>query len=72
MDVIGGSATDALLLSVDALHEIDTGQYGVYVLNYGTLEFTIVEVGLKDSFYAEILDGLNPGDVVSTGLLETK
>ena len=71
IDVIGGKATNAVLVSVDALHEIDKDQYGVYVLKNGKLEFTPVEVGLKDSFNAEIKSGLQAGDVVSTGLLET-
>lgn len=72
IDVIGGKATNAVLVSVDALHEIDKDQYGVYVLKNGKLTFTLVQVGLKDSFNAEIKSGLQPGDVVSTGLLETK
>lgn len=71
IDVIGGKATNAVLVSVDALHEIDTNEYGVYVLKNGKLEFTPVTVGLKDSFNAEIKSGLQAGDVVSTGLLET-
>jgi HlyD family secretion protein len=71
VDVIGGTAKNATLISVDALHEIDTDQYGVYVLKNGKLEFTVVEVGIKDSFNVVIKSGLQPGDVVSTGLLET-
>ena len=71
IDVIGGTATNAVLVSVDALHEIDKDQYGVYLLKAGKLQFTPVEVGLKDSFNAEIKSGLQSGDVVSTGLLET-
>ncbi len=31
-----------------------------------------VEVGLKDDTYAEIKSGLNAGDVVTTGIVETK
>jgi HlyD family secretion protein len=72
IDVIGGTATNAVLVSVDALHEIDKDQYGVYILKNGKLEFTPVVIGLKDSFNAEIKSGLQAGDVVSTGLLETK
>jgi HlyD family secretion protein len=71
VDVIGGTAKNATLVSIDALHEIDTDQYGVYVLKNGKLEFTLVELGIKDSFNAVIKSGLQPGDVVSTGLLET-
>lgn len=71
VDVIGGTATNAVIISVDALHEIDTDQYGVYILKNGKLTFSLVEVGLNDSFNVEIKSGLQPGDVVSTGLLET-
>jgi len=71
VDVIGGQVTGATLVSVDALHEIDTDQYGVYLLQDGTLHFTSIEVGLMDAFYAEVKSGLKPGDVVSTGLLES-
>jgi multidrug efflux pump subunit AcrA (membrane-fusion protein) len=71
IDVIGGTATNAIIISVDALHEIDTDQFGVYVLNNGKLTFKLVEVGLNDSYSAEIKSGLQQGAVVSTGLLET-
>ena len=71
IDVIGGTATNAIIISVDALHEIDTDQFGVYVLKNGKLTFKVVEVGLNDSYSAEIKSGLQLGDVVSTGLLET-
>ncbi len=71
IDVIGGTATNAIIISTDALHEIDKDQFGVYVLNNDKLVFKIVEIGLKDSYSAEIKSGLQQGDVVSTGLLET-
>jgi len=32
----------------------------------------VIEIGLKDLFYAEVLSGLEPGDVISTGLVETE
>jgi hypothetical protein len=31
----------------------------------------VVEIGLQDLFYAEVLSGLEPGDIVSTGLVDT-
>jgi hypothetical protein len=31
----------------------------------------VVEVGLTDDTYAEIISGLNEGDIVSTGIVET-
>jgi hypothetical protein len=38
----------------------------------GKLAPQFVEVGLKDLVSAEVKSGLQPGDVVSTGLLATK
>ena len=31
----------------------------------------VVDVGLQDITYAEIISGLNAGDVVTTGIVET-
>jgi multidrug efflux pump subunit AcrA (membrane-fusion protein) len=71
VDVIGGRATKAVLVSVDALHQISDGVYGVFVQENGTLKFKTVEVGIMDTFNAEIKSGLKVGDVVSTGLVES-
>ncbi len=71
VDVIGGRATRAVLVSVDALHEISDGVYGVFAQENGTLKFRTVDVGIMDTFNAEIKSGLNVGDVVSTGLVES-
>jgi HlyD family secretion protein len=71
-NVIGGKATNAVLVSVDALHKInDTPTYGVFVDTNGTLTFKVVEVGIQDTFNAEIKSGLKVGDVVTTGLVES-
>lgn len=71
-DVIGGEAENAVLVPVEALHEIDEGQYTLFVMENGTLRLRVVEVGLQDLTKAEIISGLNAGDVVSTGVVETK
>lgn len=71
VDVIGGKAENAILVSVDALHEYETDKYGVFVQENGSLVFKTVEVGIMDTFNAEIKSGLNVGDVVSTGLVES-
>lgn len=71
VDVIGGRAEKAVLVSVDALHEISDGVYGVFVQQNGTLTFKTVEIGIMDTFNAEVKSGLNVGDVVSTGLVES-
>lgn len=71
VDVIGGEARNSALVSVDALHEVSPGVYGVFVRNNGALTFTRVEIGIMDSINAQVISGLKTGDVVSTGLLET-
>jgi multidrug efflux pump subunit AcrA (membrane-fusion protein) len=71
VDVIGGRATQALLVPVEALREISTGSYAVFVVKDGKPTLAMVEVGLMDLTYAEITSGLNQGDVVTTGIVET-
>ena len=57
-----------MLVPLQALRELSPGQYAVFVaLPDGELEMRLVEVGLKDFVNAEILSGLEPGEVVSTG-----
>jgi HlyD family secretion protein len=72
VDVIAGSAENALLAPSEALWEISPGEYAVFVMVDGELEVRPVEVGLMDYAYAEILSGLEQGDLVSTGVLATE
>jgi HlyD family secretion protein len=72
VDVIGGRAENAVLVPVEALHEIDDGKYTLFVMENGKLRLRVVEVGLQDLRKAEILSGLDTGDVVTTGVVETK
>ncbi len=72
VEVIGGRAEDVLLVPVEALREASPGQYTVFVMESGEPKLRVVEVGLQDLFYAEIISGLEVGDVVSTGVVETK
>jgi HlyD family secretion protein len=70
VDVISGSAQNAILVPVEALHQ--TGdQYTVFVMENGKPTVRAVEVGIQDLVYAEIKSGLNAGDVVTTGVTET-
>ena len=71
VDVIGGKAENALLVPVEALREISEGEYAVFVMEGGEPRLQLVEVGLKDFIFAEILTGLKQGDVVTTGQVET-
>jgi multidrug efflux pump subunit AcrA (membrane-fusion protein) len=72
VDVIGGQATNVLLVPIEALHLISPGQYSVFVMVNGKPEVRMVEVGLQDATHAEIKSGLNAGDVVTTGITVTK
>ncbi len=72
VEVTAGEARNALLAPVQALRELAPGSYAVFVVQpEGALKLTPVTVGLKDFTHAEIKSGLNPGDVVSTGVVET-
>ncbi len=72
VEVIGGRATNAMLIPVEALREISPGQYAVFVMKDGEPALSFVEVGLMDFSFAEIISGLERGDVVTTGIVETK
>lgn len=72
VDVIGGRAENAVLVPVDALRETSPGEYAVFVIENDKPKLRVIEISLKDLFYAEVLSGLEPGDVVSTGLVDTE
>ncbi len=72
VNVIAGDAQNAVLAPVAALHETSPGQYAVFVVKNGQLTLTTVTIGLQDLVNVEIKSGLQPGDVVSTGIVGTK
>jgi len=72
VDIISGRAMNAVLVSVDALRETTPGHYAVFVMENGTPKLRVIEVGIQDLFNAEVKSGLEPGEVVSTGLVETQ
>ena len=72
VDVIGGKAEDAVLIPVEALHDIGAGKYTVFVMENNTPRLRVVEVGLLDITYAEIKSGIEAGEVVTTGIVETQ
>lgn len=72
VDVIGGRAENAVLVPIEALHEFGDGKYALFVMEDSKLRLRTVEVGLQDLTKAEIISGLNAGDVVTTGVVETK
>jgi multidrug efflux pump subunit AcrA (membrane-fusion protein) len=72
VDVIGGQAQNAMLVPLAALHQYAPGQYAVFVMVNGKLTLRMVTVGLQDLVNAEVKSGLQQGDIVSTGIAQTK
>lgn len=72
VEVIAGRGEGVLLVPVEALREITSDQYAVFVMVNGEPELRMIEVGLIDITFAEILSGLQPGDLVTTGIVETE
>ncbi len=71
VDVIGGETTNAVLVPVEALREISPGEYAVFVMTNGQPKLRVVTVGLMDYTSAEITSGLEAGEIVTTGTVET-
>lgn len=71
VEIIIAKAENALLVPIEALRDLGNGKYSVFVVKNGELTLTPVEVGIQDETYAVITSGLNEGDVVSTGIVET-
>ena len=72
VDIIAGSAENAVLVPVEALRELSEGEYAVFVVTDGEPALRLVEVGLIDVTYAEIVSGLEVGESVTTGLVEVQ
>jgi HlyD family secretion protein len=72
VEVIAGDAQNAVLVPVAALHETTPGQFSVFLVTNGKLSLKTVTIGLQDVVNAEVKSGLQPGDVVSTGIVGTK
>lgn len=71
VEIIVAETRNAPLAPVAALRELAEDQYAVFVVGpAGELAMRPVKVGLMDPVNAEILDGLEVGDVVSIGETE--
>lgn len=66
VDVVGGEAKGAVLVSVDAVHKADDGKWYVTVLQNRQQTEREVQVGLQNDTYAEIKSGLDAGEIVVT------
>jgi len=71
VDVISGRAEGVALVPVEALRELEPGEYAVFVMENGEPRLRPVEVGLMDVTFAEIRSGLEIGEIVTTGVVET-
>jgi HlyD family secretion protein len=68
VEVVAGEARNALLVPIDALRELATDQYAVFVIQPdGQQLLRPVGVGLKDLVNAEILSGVQEGETISLG-----
>jgi RND family efflux transporter MFP subunit len=72
VEVIGGRAENAVLVPVEAIRELTADQYAVFVMEDGEPTLRMVEVGLMDFSFAEILSGLEAGETVTTGIVQTQ
>lgn len=72
VEVIGGRAEGVVLVPVEALREISPGEYSVFVMENGEPRLRMVTVGLMDYSYAEIISGVEVGDNVTTGIVDTE
>ena len=70
VDILVGRRTNAVLVPVDALHQLAQGGSVVYVIQNNQLEQRPVTVGLTDLTMAEITSGLQAGEVVATGAID--
>lgn len=72
VELVSASATDVLLVPLQAVRDLGDGMYAVFVIGEdGKPKMKVVEVGLQDAAYAEIKSGISLGDTVTTGLTET-
>ena len=71
LEIIHAQANNVLLVPIVALHETAPGKYVVFLDENGTFTQREVVIGLQDQAFAEVKSGLNSGDVVSTGPVNT-
>ena len=72
VDIIAGRAENAVLVPVEALRELGPDEYAVFVVEDGVPKLRVVTVGLVDITSAEILSGLQAGEIVTTGIVQAE
>jgi RND family efflux transporter MFP subunit len=72
VELVLQEATDAVFIPLEGLRTLGTNEYAVFVEgSNGKLRLRTVTVGMKDSTRAQILTGLEQGEIVSTGVVPT-
>jgi HlyD family secretion protein len=72
IEIIAAESRDVLLVPLQALRELGPDSYAVFVVQPdGEMVLRPVEIGLQDFVYAEVIAGLELGEIVSTGVEET-
>lgn len=72
VQVVSAEARNVLVVPIEAVHQLAPGSYGVFVLVNGQPQLHVVQVGLESLTSAEIKSGLQRGDVVTTGVVQTQ
>jgi RND family efflux transporter MFP subunit len=66
VEIVAGEALNAVLVPVQALREMGDEQYAVFVVgDNDEVEMRMVEIGLMDFVNAEVISGLERGEVVT-------
>ncbi|MBN1538357.1 MAG: efflux RND transporter periplasmic adaptor subunit [Anaerolineales bacterium] len=71
VDIIAGQAENAVLITLDALRDLGDGEYAVFVLENDEPVLRTVTVGLMDATMVQITSGLQAGEIVTTGTMQT-
>ncbi len=70
--IIDQQAQNTLIVPISAVRDLGGGQYGIFVVGANNqLQLRFVKVGIQNSTDAQILSGLQAGEIVSTGQVAT-
>jgi RND family efflux transporter MFP subunit len=72
VEAIAQLVTNATLIPIEALHKAGAEQYMVFVVQGDKLKLRQIEIGLMNDQYVEVKSGLQPGEVLSTGVAKTQ
>ncbi len=72
VEVIAGRAEGVLVIPYEALRDLGDGEYAVFVMQDGVPKLRVVEIGLVDYLSVEVVSGLERGETVTTGIVETE